>query len=104
MNTLNQVYTWMNSYGFKVEKMPYEQWKDELVDRVAENPNLNTTKAMLPFIPEDMGEWDVEITYDITNVTNGLSETTITCPEVGEEVFNRYLDYFVKTKYFEFTR
>ncbi|MFD2877086.1 hypothetical protein ACFTAO_15580 [Paenibacillus rhizoplanae] len=87
-----------------MKKMPYEQWKDELVDRVAENPNLNTTKAMLPFIPEDMGEWDVEITYDITNVTNGLSETTITCPEVGEEVFNRYLDYFVKTKYFEFTR
>lgn len=103
MNTLNQVYTWMNSYGFKVEKMPYEQWKDELVDRVAENPNLNTTKAMLPFIPEDMGEWDVEITYDTTNVTKGLSETTITCPEVGEEVFNRYLDYFVKTKYFELT-
>lgn len=101
MNTLHQVYTWMNSYGFKVEKMPYAQWKDELVDRVAGNPYLNTTKAMLPFIPEDMGEWDVEITYDITNVTKGLSETAITCPEVGEEVFNRYLDYFVKTKYFE---
>ncbi|WP_405116796.1 thioester reductase domain-containing protein [Paenibacillus sp. FSL K6-1217] len=102
MNTLNQVYDWMNRYGFKVEKMPYEQWKDELIERVARNPNLNTTKAMLPFIPEDMGEWDVEITYDITNVKKGLSETAITCPEVGEEVFNRYLDYFVQTKYFQF--
>lgn len=101
LNTLNQVYDWMKKYGFKVEKMPYEQWKDELVERVAHNPNLNTTKAMLPFIPEDMSEWDVEIIYDIANVKQGLSGTGIHCPEVDEGVFNRYLDYFVKTKYFQ---
>ncbi|WP_379129624.1 thioester reductase domain-containing protein [Paenibacillus sp. sgz500958] len=102
MNSLHQVYEWMKKYGFKVEIMPYDRWKDELVERVAKNPDLNTTKAMLPFIPEDMAEWDVEITYDETNVLRALRGTGITCPVVEEEIFTRYLDYFVKTKYFEF--
>ncbi|GAA0388975.1 thioester reductase domain-containing protein [Paenibacillus motobuensis] len=100
MNRLHQVYEWMKRYGFQVDTMPYERWKDELVERAARNPELNTVKAMLPFIPEDMAEWDVEIVYDETNVKRGLRHTGIACPEVDEAMFARYLDYFIETGFF----
>lgn len=101
LNDLGQVYDWMTKYGFKVERMPYVKWKEELVDRAAKSTGLLTTKAMLPFIPEDMSEWDVEIMYDSTNVKNGMKENSMTEVIVTEEVFMKYLDYFVQTKFFE---
>ncbi|WP_151732832.1 thioester reductase domain-containing protein [Paenibacillus tengchongensis] len=101
MNNLHQVYEWMSSYGFQVEKMSYDRWKDELVERAANHPELNTVKAMLPFIPEDMGEWDVEVVYDTANRDRGLQGTGIACPPVEAEIFRKYLDYFVETQYFQ---
>ncbi|WP_150273119.1 thioester reductase domain-containing protein [Paenibacillus tepidiphilus] len=101
MNNLQQVYEWMSSYGFQVEKMSYDRWKDELVERAANHPEMNTVKAMLPFIPEDMGEWDVEVVYDTANRDRGLQGTGIACPPVEAEIFRKYLDYFVETQYFQ---
>lgn len=101
LNDLQQIYEWMKQYGFKVETLPYAEWKRELVKRVSESEKMFTAKAMLPFIPEDMSEWDVEIVYDNTNVKNGLRGMNMPVPIVTKEVFDKYLDYFVKTKFFE---
>lgn len=102
LNTLEQVFNWMVNYGFSVKKMPYKKWKNELV-KLAANSGENellTTKAMLPFIPEDMSEWDVAIVYDNENVKNGLKKEEFNSSKVDEPVFMKYLDYFVKTGYF----
>lgn len=101
LNELKQIYEWMKQYGFKVETLPYAEWKRELVKRVSESEKMYTAKAMLPFIPEDMSEWDVEIVYDNTNVKNGLWGMNMPVPIVTKEIFNKYLDYFVETKFFE---
>ena len=101
LNDLKQIYEWMKQYGFKVETLPYAEWKKELVKRVSESEKMFTAKAMLPFIPEDMSEWDVEIVYDNRNVKNGLRGKNIPVPIVTKEVFRKYLDYFVETKFFE---
>ena len=101
LNDLKQIYEWMKRYGFKVETLPYAEWKKELIKRVSESEKMFTAKAMLPFIPEDMSEWDVEIVYDNTNVKNGLRGMDMPTSIVTEEVFTKYLDYFVETKFFE---
>ncbi len=101
LNDLKQIYEWMKEYGFKVETLPYAEWKRELVKRVSESETMFTAKAMLPFIPEDMSEWDVEIVYDNTNVKKGLQGMNMPVPVVTKEIFEKYLDYFVETKFFE---
>ncbi len=100
MNTLEQVYDWMCDDGFDVKRYSYAGWKQELVESVVRNPGLHTTKSMLPFIPDDMSEWDVELVFDTRNTEEGLKGTGITCPEVDKDVFKRYIDYFVETGYF----
>ncbi|WP_346836041.1 thioester reductase domain-containing protein [Paenibacillus polymyxa] len=90
---------WMEERGFKVEKYPYMEWKDRLTERVATDDGLHTVRAMLPFINEE-AELDKSLQLDTRNADEVLKNSDIIVKEVDRNLFNKYLDYFIRIGFF----
>jgi thioester reductase-like protein/FkbH-like protein len=91
---------WMDERGFKVEKYPYMEWKDKLTERVQKNQGLNSIGTMLPFITEDATVIDKSLILDTRNADEILDSKGVARKEVDKELFEKYLDYFIKIGFF----
>lgn len=94
---------WMDERGYKVEKYPYIEWKEKLTEKAATNQGLDTVKTMLPFITEDATVLDKSLILGTNNVDEILDSRGVARIEVDKELFEKYLDYFIKIGFFNRT-
>ncbi len=91
---------WMIEKGFTVEEYPYLEWKEVLTERVAQNDRLKAVESMLPFITEDNTVLGQELELDTANTDAILAGTDVSRKEIDQELFNKYLEYFIKIGFF----
>ncbi|MFJ3821345.1 amino acid adenylation domain-containing protein [Streptomyces nodosus] len=100
----------MDAGGHHIQRLPYEEWVDELVRHVAQNP----TSPTAPFVSlcvdrckqADMSvkEMYFEGTFPTVgreHVEGDLAGTGLHCPPVDADLLDRYLEYFYTTGYIE---
>ncbi|MFG2292417.1 thioester reductase domain-containing protein [Streptomyces sp. NPDC048603] len=98
---MNDVFELVSAYGYRLRRLPYREWYRELSDAV-ERGEENELAVYLPlFGPEapaaEIGRLDSRPVFDTTHLTSALDGSGISCPPVGRQLFDTYLDYFVST-------
>ncbi|MFJ1609450.1 amino acid adenylation domain-containing protein [Streptomyces sp. NPDC088253] len=101
---LDDVYDWLEEYGYPLRRMPLAQWRAELPRPFGGSGDSGVAATTLAFFES----WDAD-TDDATgpdlrlgrvradNVVNGLRGSGITCPPVDRDLAFRYLDRCVTT-------
>jgi len=120
---LREVVTWIRSSGYRIERLPYDRWRTELLTRAGRSkeqavyslvPLFSTRPPPVRGEPNELGP-DAQNTvdqvgsimaaqyaagsvkFDDQQTRDGLAGCSITCPLVDRDVFARYLSYFVRT-------
>lgn len=103
VKTVREIGDLIRLFGYNVKTIPYEDWKQLLVESDSEN----ALKLLEPLFLEEKSEEesitrryaDLEAHFDISNVLNGLKDTEISCAPVDEKLIFKYLEYFISAGY-----
>ncbi|GAA6615349.1 amino acid adenylation domain-containing protein [Scytonema sp. NUACC26] len=90
----SNVMTWLCSFGYSLEVIPYKQWRAALL-KSAEHSTENTLYPLIPYFGEESSDDSVE--FDCQNTLDGLAGTSIDCPSVSAELLNTYLSYYIRS-------
>jgi amino acid adenylation domain-containing protein/thioester reductase-like protein len=96
----------MASYGYKLKKLPYKQWIDNIIQNSIKNHN-NPIFPLLHLLPERVGnitrmEWYQNTPdFDCQNTLNGLANTSINCPPMNAQLIDIYLSYLIEIGFIE---
>ena len=83
----------IQSLGIPLTVVSFDQWRNELANRVASAENSDWL-SFLPLI-EEVDESQVFMPpFDCRNTLDGLANSDVYCPPVGFELFSTYLKYF----------
>ncbi len=102
---LSQLLTWINAYGYSLEKLSYQDWQTQLEQQA--NYREHPLYALLPFFCQKWSEdkltlpelYQDERRPDISCQTTikNLADVSIECPQLTSELFATYFSYFVST-------
>ncbi|MBZ8182539.1 thioester reductase domain-containing protein [Oscillatoria salina] len=88
----------LRSLGYHLEALDYDQWLSELEKQATQQPEnelysflllMTSSPALLAKKPH--------FTHD--NTQQGLTNTSITCPQVNQQLITTYINYFQKSDY-----
>ncbi|MCC7383306.1 MAG: amino acid adenylation domain-containing protein [Deltaproteobacteria bacterium] len=90
----SKVYTWLRSRGYRFDELPFDDWRERLID----DPRFGDN-ALYPYlgILEDFHEDSLQLpTYDPRNAVAALEGSGITCAPVDGDLLGRYIDYLIR--------
>jgi len=102
---LSKLVDWLNSFGFPIKMIPYEQWQNQLINNVTSSENPLYT--LRPFLLERWSERQLTIPdlYLQSNrpiiscqaTLNALAGSGITCAAINAELFTTYSMYLIQS-------
>ncbi len=106
----NQFIDFINSFGYPLRQIPYENWLTLLNQDTAGLPE-NPVAPLLPFFAEKWSETQITIpqVYEITrkpqlsyqNTLAKLVGTSIVCPPVDAKLLHTYFSYFIRSGFLD---
>jgi amino acid adenylation domain-containing protein/thioester reductase-like protein len=101
---LSDLFELLRYYGYAIEKLPYSQWKTELMQQVKQSPD-NALYPLLPLLTEKVYQDEFTLIelynpcpdYDCQNTLNGLQGTSIAFSPVKSQVLNTYLPHLIRS-------
>ncbi|MEH1778675.1 MAG: amino acid adenylation domain-containing protein [Nostoc sp.] len=99
-----ELFEFICSYGYQLKKLPYTQWKDELIASFRHSQE-NVLHPLLPMMSEKVYQnsltimelYQNTVDYDYQNTLNGLADSAIVCPAMDVKLLDKYLSYFVSS-------
>ncbi|MEG4012456.1 MULTISPECIES: amino acid adenylation domain-containing protein [unclassified Microcoleus] len=93
----NQLCDSIRSLGCSLERIPYKQWKFELLKLVENSPENALHPVVSLFSNETVILQTITSLYfDSQNAIDGLVGSCISCPPIDEKLLNTYLSYLLK--------
>ncbi len=83
---------WINAAGLPLRALPFEQWRQLLVD-MAQQSGAENWNPFLPLLDEVTADQVFMPAFDCRNTLEGLSGSGVTCPPVGPELLQTYLGF-----------
>jgi amino acid adenylation domain-containing protein/thioester reductase-like protein len=91
--------TWLENYGYQVERAGFGDWCQRVVQRAAELSD-QTAGALAPFLSGTLPlDRFPAGGYQHHNVDHALEGTKITCPPIDDRLLRTYFDYFTRIGY-----
>ena len=98
----NIFYEKLLTLGYPIQKIPYEQWHQQLLNIAANNPE----HALYPLVSLLFGKSSSDsstpasdpavVKYDCQNTLDGLRNTSISCPAIDEQLLDIYFSYMIE--------
>jgi thioester reductase-like protein len=93
--------SWMESYGYRGQRMSFAQWSESVVDR-AINLDDDAASALAPFLSGVLPLDQMPVVeYDAAAAREDLEGSGIRCHPIDETLLRRYCDWFVEQGYFD---
>ncbi|MEG4026408.1 amino acid adenylation domain-containing protein [Microcoleus sp. S13C4] len=93
----NQLCDCLGSFGYSLERIPYQQWHCELLQLVDNSPENALHPLVSLFSDETVSAQTITLPcFDSQNVIDGLAGSCISCPPIDERLLNTYLSYLLK--------
>ncbi|MBE9162159.1 non-ribosomal peptide synthetase [Tychonema sp. LEGE 06208] len=93
---LSELVGWIRSSGYPIERVCYETWQAEIVNRAGNSPE-NALYPLVGLFSEKVSETEMSqsgtLQFDCKNTLDGLATTAITCPQADANLFRTYLSY-----------
>jgi len=90
----NELVDWLNIAGYSLKKLPYEQWREKLLD-FTKFSRENVLYNFLPIFSEGVSQEQifdsVEVKFDCQNTSMGLAGTSVECPPIDPTFLERSL-------------
>ncbi|MCB1085038.1 MAG: thioester reductase domain-containing protein, partial [Chlamydiia bacterium] len=91
------VFMWLKELGYPLKIVSFAKWKKTLVEEA-----IKTGDARLQALASLMADFDLSKPTQIQklsfkNLKAALKERGIECPRIDQELFKRYVDYYIKT-------
>ncbi|MEO1432875.1 MAG: thioester reductase domain-containing protein [Cyanobacteria bacterium J06633_8] len=96
--SVDVLFAQLNSMGYPVQRLPYEQWREQLVKIIQHSPNhpLYAIASLFSANSSDR-ETDIKpLQFDTRNTLAGLANTSIICPEIDAQLLTTYISYLMK--------
>lgn len=98
---VQQLYDWLRALGYRLEPLPYEQWRAALI-QLAELAPQKRLRALVPLLvareSEGASQWVSGVPqFDCTDTMNELAETSISCPSIDERTIGVYFSFLVQS-------
>ncbi|MEH2161477.1 MAG: amino acid adenylation domain-containing protein [Nostoc sp.] len=99
-----ELFEFICSYGYQLKKLPYTQWKDELIANLRDSQE-NVLHPLLPMMSEKVYQnsltvmelYQNTVDYDYQNTLNGLADSAIVCPPMDAKLLDKYFSYFISS-------
>ncbi|NQE37105.1 non-ribosomal peptide synthetase [Microcoleus asticus] len=95
----NQLFDFIRSLGYSLERIPYKQWNFELLKSV-ENSTENALHPLISLFADEAVSLQtvrsISICFDSQKAIDGLVGSCISCPPIDERLLNTYLSYLLK--------
>ena len=92
--TLPAIYSWLRSFGYRIEVAPYEEWRERMIQGVA---LTSQAYSVLPLIPKHPVAPEARHPrIDSSRTQQALAGTGITCPPLDAALAHRQLAYLVE--------
>ncbi|BAY79067.1 amino acid adenylation domain-containing protein (plasmid) [Nostoc linckia NIES-25] len=99
-----ELFDFICSYGYQLKKLPYTQWKDELIANFRDSQE-NVLHPLLPMMSEKVYQnvltimelYQNIVDYDYQNTLNGLADSGIVCPPMDAKLLDKYFSYFISS-------
>ena len=93
---LSELVTWIRSIGYPIERVSYETWQAEIVNRAGSSPD-HALYPLVGLFSEKVSEAEMPqsgtLHFDCQNTLDGLATTDITCPQADANLFRTYISY-----------
>jgi len=93
---LSELVTWIRSIGYPIERVSYETWQAEIVNRAGNSPD-HALYPLVGLFSEKVSEAEMPqsgtLHFDCQNTLDGLATTDITCPQADANLFRTYISY-----------
>jgi thioester reductase-like protein len=108
--SLTSFVEWVRSFGFSIEMVPYEQWRQELISNVTsvENPLF----TLRPFLLERWSDQQLTIPdlyfqsrrpiISCQATLNALAGSSIVCPPIDSQLLMTYTSHLVQSGFLTF--
>lgn len=98
---LQQLYGWMRSLGYRLQALPYEEWRAGLL-QLSQLAPRDGLRSLIPLLSAQetagAGQWVGSVPqFDCTNTLEALVEPGIRCPAVDEQTVSAYFAYLVRS-------
>ena len=105
---LLQFFELISSFGYQLKKLPYTQWKNELIEQTKKSQQ-NALYPLLPMFVERVYQDSLTIVqlyqntpeFDCKNTLDGLAGTSIVCPSMDDKLLKTYFSYFISSGFLE---
>ncbi|MGB7440979.1 MAG: amino acid adenylation domain-containing protein [Coleofasciculaceae cyanobacterium] len=108
----SQLFKWMDEFGYCLEPISYEQLQAKLVSLSELSPD-NPLYPLIPFFAgmgndrlsqskslEETSNLEA-LNLNCQNTVNGLANTPIVCPPVGNELLSTYFSYLIQSGFLQ---
>jgi thioester reductase-like protein len=89
----------IRSFGYSLEKIPYDQWRDELRHHASRYPEKKFYSLLRLLLSAPNNLFFERPPFDACHTLEGLAGTSIICPSVDVELISTYFSYFQKSGY-----
>lgn len=97
----------LRSLGYPIQQIPYEQWHAQLHNIAQNSPehalyplvSLLTKSNNFQTQAQTPASDSAVLKIDCQNTLDGLKNTSITCPEIDEQLLNNYFSYLINNSY-----
>ena len=101
---LSELVTWIRSIGYPIERVSYETWQAEIVNRAGNSPD-HALYPLVGLFSEKVSEAEKPLSgtllFDCQNTLDGLATTDITCPQANANLFRTYFSYLADRQLIE---
>jgi thioester reductase-like protein len=95
----NQLFDFIRSLGYSLERIPHKQWNFELL-KLVENSTENALHPLVSLFSDEAVSLQtikiLSICFDSQKAIDGLVGSSISCPPVDEKLLNTYFSYLLK--------
>lgn len=96
--SIEQIIEWICGYGYKVEGIQWDIWKQKLISQDKEKLYKNALYPYLDFVTSLNESQTLMPEMDLTNFMKGIEDANFECVPT-DELLKKYFDYFIKTGY-----
>jgi hypothetical protein len=86
---------WISAAGYPLKRVPYPEWREQVLDEVADNPD-HPLYPLLPYsVDEEIARMPLAFPCDTSNTLTALEGSGIVCPRIELGVLQKCLSFLV---------
>ncbi|MBI5345706.1 MAG: amino acid adenylation domain-containing protein [Chlamydiae bacterium] len=91
-----QLFKFMQIYGYELKEMDFKLWESKLIQESKKERNTQLLAMAALLSKHDLSTFSQTSDFICSNAKKALQDSSIVWPDIDEQLFKMYLDYYIK--------